>query len=201
MKQKQLLKMISSGVHRHFAEPESTQLTDRAAALYFSFCREHSDDPPALRQHTEGTLYAGIALYRALQEHGKPPEEALALTDEIFQDFSQDAAKKIRRALKIPGLYRKVPGIFRTMAEKKYNAAAGFQMTFYGSDKHRARFDVTVCPYYNTCKAMGCPELTTIFCNTDDCCYGNMHPKLQWHRTTTIGRGGALCDFDIAVTD
>lgn len=26
---------------------------------------------------------------------------------------------------------------------------------------------------------MGCPELTTVFCNTDDCCYGNMHPKLQ----------------------
>ena len=48
---------------------------------------------------------------------------------------------------------------------------------------------------------MGCPEHTTIFCNTDDCCYGNMHPKLQWNRTQTIGRGGGLCDFDIVVTD
>ena len=29
----------------------------------------------------------------------------------------------------------------------------------------------------------------------DDAGYGNLHPKLIWGRTKTIGRGGDCCDF------
>ncbi len=201
MKPKMLLKIISDGAHKHFPEPDGSRIADRATALYHAYCKEHQNDSPAVKAHTEGMIFAGVALYRALQEEGKSPEEALQLTSEIFGDFMQVAADKIRKILKIPGLYRKVPAIFNKMVRKKYNEAAGFQMRFYDTGKHHAKFDVTVCPYYNTCEAMGCPELTCIFCNTDDCCYGNMHPKLQWNRTTTIGRGGDCCDFDIAVKD
>ena len=201
MKQKTLLKMLSTGVHRHFPEPEGSRIAERSAQLYSDYCREHQDDPPAVKAHTEGVIFAGVALYRAIQESGKSPEEALALTDEIFQDFARGEAKKLQALLKLPGLYRKVPSIFLTMAKKKYNAAAGFSMTFYDSGKGRARLDVTVCPYHNTCRAMGCPELTTIFCNTDDTCYGNLHPKLQWHRAGTLGRGAELCDFDLSIQD
>ncbi len=199
MKPRALLKMLSTGVHSHFAEPEGTWLAERTVELYHGYCREHADDPPALKQHTEGMIYGGVALYRALQERGKSPEEALALTDAIMQEFAEGAAEKIRKLLKIPGLYRTVPSLFSTMVQKKYNAAAGFEMKIYDASRERARFDVITCPYYNTCKAMGCPELTTVFCNTDDCCYGNMHPKLYWHREGTIGRGGERCDFDIQV--
>ncbi len=201
MKQKTLLKMISIGTHKYFAEPDGTWLADRAAELYYGYCLEHQNDSPARKQHTEGMIYAGVALYQALQEKGQSPEEALALMDKIFQDFAQEAAKKIRKLLKIPGLYRQFPKLFRTMALKKYNTEAGFQMKFYDVGKRRIKLDITACPYYSTCKSMGCPELTTIFCNTDDCCYGNMHRKLQWNRTKTIGRGADLCDFDIVVKD
>ncbi len=201
MEQKKLLKMVSAGAHRHFKEPDGTWIADRAVELYHGYCQEHQDDPPAVKQHTEGMIYGAVALYRAIQARGKSPEEALALTDEIFQELSEKGAEVIRKALKLPGLYRKVPGIFHSMVEKKYNAAAGFEIRYYDTGKGRARFDVTQCPYYRTCKEMGCPELTTVFCNTDDCCYGNMHPRLKWNRTSTIGRGGDCCDFDIAVVD
>ncbi len=200
-KQKQMLKMISSGVRRHFPEPEGTRLADRAAELYHTYCREHQDDSEALKQHTEGMIYAGAAMYRALQEYGMSPEEALALTDRIIQDYVQTPANMIRGFLKLPGLYRKIPGIFRSMVQKKYPPEAGFQMTFYPEGKGRAKFDVTACPYHRVCTALGYPELTTVFCNTDDTCYGNMHPKLRWNRTQTIGRGGSHCDFDIEVLD
>lgn len=201
MKQKALLKMLSDGIHRYFPEPEGASLTERSIELYHGLCTAHQDDSEALKQHTEGMIYAGVSLYQALQEKGVAPEEALAQTDRIFQDFSKGAAEKIRKLLKVPGLYRKVPWIFRTATQKKYSAESGFEMKFYDVGKRRVKFDVTICPYYNTCMALGCPELTTIFCNTDDCCYGNMHPKLKWNRTQTIGRGGALCDFDIVVED
>lgn len=43
----------------------------------------------------------------------------------------------------------------------------------------------------------GCPELTQFFCKSDDICYGNLHPKLVWARTKTLGMGGDCCDFKL----
>ncbi len=201
MKPKKLLQMICTGAHRHFPEPEGSQIAQRATELYHQYCQEHSADPPALKQHTEGMIYGGVALYRALQEQGLSQEEAFRQTDEILEEFVEKPAKLMRRLLNIPGLYRTIPGLFRRMGSKKYNEASGFQIKYYEEGKHRARFDVQVCPYFQTCEALGCPELTTIFCNADDTCYGNMHPKLQWNRTKTIGRGGDCCDFDLILKD
>ncbi len=31
--------------------------------------------------------------------------------------------------------------------------------------------------------------------------YGNLHPQLIWGRTTTIGRGGACCNFLLQYRD
>ena len=42
----------------------------------------------------------------------------------------------------------------------------------------------------STCKLAARP-----FCDRDDAGYGDLHPKLIWGRTNTIGRGGKCCDF------
>jgi hypothetical protein len=47
-----------------------------------------------------------------------------------------------------------------------------------------------VLPYLNKCSANGCPELCKGYCEADDICYGNMHPKVIWGRTKTLGKGG-----------
>ncbi|MBQ2606773.1 MAG: L-2-amino-thiazoline-4-carboxylic acid hydrolase, partial [Oscillospiraceae bacterium] len=45
------------------------------------------------------------------------------------------------------------------------------------------------------CKRYCCPEITTAFCDGDDAGYGNLHPRLIWGRTKTIGRGDECCNF------
>ena len=40
----------------------------------------------------------------------------------------------------------------------------------------------------------GVPELTAIFCESDDVMYGNI-PHARWGRTKTIGRGAQVCNF------
>lgn len=74
-------------------------------------------------------------------------------------------------------------------------------MTFYDMGGDRLKFDVTVRPYCAVCEAQGCPQRTALFCNTDDCCNGDMHPELRRNRTPTIGRGGQICNFGIAVRE
>lgn len=56
------------------------------------------------------------------------------------------------------------------------------------SAHHRAR-------YHDTCVEHGCPELCPCFCDSDDIAYDDLHPKLVWHRTKTLGRGNECCDF------
>ena len=38
------------------------------------------------------------------------------------------------------------------------------------------------------------PELTAIFCESDDVMYGHI-PNARWGRTKTIGRGADVCNF------
>ena len=38
-------------------------------------------------------------------------------------------------------------------------------------------------------------SITTAFCDGDDAGYGNLHPRLIWGRTKTIGRGDECCNF------
>ena len=44
-----------------------------------------------------------------------------------------------------------------------------------------------------------CPELCHCFCDSDDVSYDNLHPKLLWHRTKTLGRGNDCCNFCLKI--
>ncbi len=44
-----------------------------------------------------------------------------------------------------------------------------------------------------------CPEIVKGFCDADDICYGNMHPRISWDRTKTIGHGDGICDFKVRI--
>ena len=76
-----------------------------------------------------------------------------------------------------------------------FGTDAGFVYSFPETHGNEARFNIVRCPYFETCKRYGCPEITRCFCDGDDAGYGNLHPKLIWGRTRTIRRGGDCCDF------
>ena len=64
----------------------------------------------------------------------------------------------------------------------------------YGGDKARAIASRAFARY-------GCYEIVRGFCDADDVCYANMHPKLTWERTKTLGYGFDVCDFRIGVKE
>ena len=166
---------------------------------YGALCEENKEEPKAVRRHTREHIYPAIGFYRAMCSLGIKKEWALHFVDEAFAVYSEGGAKAIRMLLKIPKLYKTMPALWRSFVPKMFGEDAGFRSKFYDMGKNRVKFDMQVCPYAKTCEKYGCPELTQVFCHTDDICYGNMHPKLIWNRTKTIGRGADCCDFDIIV--
>lgn len=54
--------------------------------------------------------------------------------------------------------------------------------------------DITTCPYCRYAKSLGCPELMSVFCDSDFATYGNL-PGIKFKRSQTLGTGGSYCDF------
>ena len=159
---------------------------------------EFGQDSKGMRMHTHQRILPMIALYTGLCEVTEK-EKALAMAEEIYLADAYRPAKILRGILKIPGFYKKVPNFFTAMTKKSFGEAYGFRAKYHQSDNKGMVFDMLRCPYFDICKRHGCPELTRAFCRADDIMYQNMHPKLRWARTTTIGQGAKLCDFRIYV--
>lgn len=158
---------------------------------------ENKNASEALMTHLEQIL-PSIAFYEALLEKEGSKEKALEVFDKWCFKKIEKMAKWIPRIMKVPGLYKKVPGIMKMMLDKMFGHAAGFDYIEKEQENGFAA-DMIVCPYVETCKKYGCPELAQFFCKSDDITYGNMHPKLVWGRTKTIGTGGDCCDFSLWV--
>ena len=167
----------------------------KAQRRYQKLCLENSSDPKALRAHTFKRLYTAIAAYEALREDGIGQEKAVWYIREYFQRFAAAYVPHLQRTIRIFRLAKRIPALFTKTSVKSFGTDAGFEYEFPESSGNEARFNIVHCPYYETCKRYGCPEITHVFCDGDDAGYGNLHPMLKWGRTKTIGRGGDCCDF------
>lgn len=123
------------------------------------------------------------------------PEKAVWTIREYFQRFSAKAVPHLQRTIKVLGLAKRIPRWFMKISVRSFGTDAGFVYEFPETHGNEARFNIVRCPYFETCRRYGCPEITRCFCDGDDAGYGNLHPKLNWGRTKTIGRGGDCCDF------
>lgn len=134
-----------------------------------------------------------IAFYEALLAKTNNKEEALKLYEAWAYNNLEKYSIAIKRIMKL-GFYKKMPAFFDKTIDKLFGPDAGFESKKLPDLPVFSR-DIIVCPYFETCKKYGCPEITQFFCKSDDLTYGNMHPKLIWNRTKTLGRGDDCCDF------
>lgn len=159
---------------------------------------ENKDASKEKQRHLEGQILPGIAVYETLKTV-MTPEEAFRTVHGYVEAYALSARKMLVGLLRLPELYRLIPGISVRMMHKIFGEAAGFAANEYRTAGGVMRIDMVKCPYHETCVRYGCPELCACFCDSDDIAYDNMHPKLLWHRTKTLGRGGDCCDFGLRV--
>lgn len=145
-------------------------------------------------------ILPGIAAYETLQTV-MPKGEALRTVHGYVEQLAVRAHRSLAAALRVPGLYRLVPGIFVRSTRTAFGPAASFAATELRTDSTTWHIDMTRCPYHDTCVRYGCPELCLCFCDSDDISYAGLHPKLLWHRTKTLGRGDDCCDFCLKIRD
>ncbi|MBR2811681.1 MAG: L-2-amino-thiazoline-4-carboxylic acid hydrolase [Solobacterium sp.] len=141
---------------------------EKAQKRYEALCLENASDSKALRAHTYKRIYPSIAVYEALKEEGVDQEKAVWYVREYFQRAAAVYAPYLQRVIRVFGLAKKIPGIFMKVALKSFGPDAGFLYEFPESSENEARANVVRCPYFETCRRYGCPEITRAFCDGDD---------------------------------
>lgn len=189
---------ISAMILERYGEKHPS-IMESSWVRFNALCAENSDEPEAVRKHTRSRIYPAIAVFESLVVAGVTREDSAQLILDFYRIRARKPAKAIQNLLKIPGLYKVVPKLFLVGVEKMFGPDAGFKAKHYETEKGCFRMDMLECPYMNICKKYGCPEIVPAFCASDDVAYGNMHPKLIWGRTKTLGCGDDCCDFKLTV--
>ena len=191
----------------NFQETAAQRFPERAKELNAAFetrlqalRADNADASQEKQRHLENQILPGIAAYETLQTV-MTKEEALQTVHGYVEQKAWRMKKAFLKLMRIPGLYRLVPGMFSRYTPKFFGVTAGFAATDIQTTGGVWRIDMTKCPYHDTCVRYGCPELCHCFCDSDDITYDGLHPRLYWHRTKTLGRGNDCCDFCLKIRD
>ena len=197
MKKSYLIKDFQKTVSQQFPQ-KSEQLNKAFSARLAAICAENAGETKEKQLHLKRQILPGIAAYETLQTV-MSKEDALQTVHSYVEQHAKRAKKLFLLLMHIPGLYRKVPGIFAEQTSKLFGETAGFAAREIQVSDTVWRIDMIKCPYHDTCAQYDCPELCHCFCDSDDISYDGLHPKLFWHRTKTLGRGDELCDFCLKI--
>ena len=193
--------MKESYISTEFCETVKSRFPDRAQALTDAFHRrleqlraENAGESKEKLRHLESQIMPGVAAYETLQSV-MPKEEAFKTVHGYVEKKAWRMRRAILKLMRLPELWRLVPALFAKGTRKIFGETAGFAARELQTGGGVWRIDMIKCPYHDACVRYGCPELCPCFYDSDDITYDNMHPRLRWRRTKTLGRGGDCCDF------
>ena len=122
--------------------------------------------------------------------------EAVNMIAEAMKPASVAKHDKIE---KLPApIYMKVAGF---ITSKMFSEKAGFRRRWHCDTKYEKRYELLTCPYVETFKELGCPEVCPAVCIQDDLSFGNMKNGVIFERKGTLGRGDECCDFKFVCRD
>lgn len=184
--QKKLIHLLVSPL----GEPAASQIVHAAAGRYPALLAACPPSPDPVRLTKQ--VLPILALYQVLQSQGMARAEALAILEPVvleayFGFLRQGLAAFGRLPINTFSILR--PAL--QMMARPVNERSGRVIE---DNPQRLVVHTYVCPILEALKTYDAPELTVVFCASDDWLAATM-PRIRWLRTTTLGRGGAQCDF------
>lgn len=136
-----------------------------------------------------------IVLYDMLREDGYSKSETLALLktlgDHVATEFlkfnvpiiKRNTYGKLSKTQKISAL--------STITRRFFNADATLTL----DDADNFQFTVNHCHFAHYCKALGYPELATLFCSADKLFFDQYQDDIVFFRSQTLAEQQQPCDF------
>ena len=176
-------------------EQEAARLVQRVRARYRELL---ADAPayvePALNTHLRENILPGLALYQVLRAERRDRGVALAEAERLFRASTAPRLLPMRLLRLLPEPFPFFRWANRQLLARQF-PAAGWDFRWVEDSPDRLAYNAHRCFYLNTLSAYGAPELTPLFCKTDDWMMEHLPPSIVWQRRKTLGRGDDLCDF------
>jgi hypothetical protein len=181
---------------RRLGPVDATLLAARVQARYEAlYAQRPRFGRLALRLHLEHNLLPGLALYQVLRETLGDSQVALAEWDQLVGAAEGSPAQQSIRLLEhMPGSFTLFRAVTRGLMRHGL-PADGWTYHWVEDSPERIAFNIERCFYQAVLAHYGTPELTAHFCRLDDVAAEKLPPTIRWERTTTLGGGGAVCDF------
>ena len=180
-------------LRKKLGKEQTDALVNDAVDLCNELCDQYKNLPKKEKLHTEQIIFPRAAIYLQMIKYISR-EEAIGLIEESVRIGVEPDRKRLYAATKLPFIRPLFFKIFHKMNGTMFNGDAGFRFEEIEADSRHYRVDVLQCPYMKYCELLGCKELTSTFCLSDDRVYGNMC-GIVFERHGTIGRGSDKCDF------
>lgn len=180
-------------LRKGLGEEQTDALVSDAVKLCNELCDKYKDLPKKEKLHTEQMIFPRAAIYLQMIKYISR-EEAISLIEESVRIGVEPDRNRLHIATKLPFIRPLFFKIFHKIIGTMFNGDAGFKFEEIEADIRHYRVDVLQCPYMKYCELLGCEELTSTFCLSDDRVYGNMC-GITFERHGTIGRGSDKCDF------
>jgi len=180
-------------LNKKIGKEQTDVVVNDAVELCNEWCDKYKNLSQKEKLHTERMIFPRAAIYLQMTKY-IPREEALNLIEESVRIGVEPDRKRLHIATKIPFIRPLFFKIFHKMISSMFNEESGFKFEEIEADGRRYRVDVLKCPYMTYCELLGCKELTSTFCLSDDRVYGDMC-GIAFERKGTIGRGSDKCDF------
>jgi len=176
-------------------EVEAAMLAARAQTCYDEFYAHRPRFANlALRTHLESRILPGLALYQTLCEENDDQDAALAEMEALFKATFGRPPK----LMSLLGFLPNPLAFFRRMMPWNLRFAfpsQGWKMEVAENSDRCFGFNVHRCFYLDMLTTYGVPELTALYCKTDDWLFEGLPLAMTWERTRTLGRGDDVCDF------
>lgn len=180
-------------LRKKLGKEQTDALVNDAVKLCNELCDKYKGLPKKEKLHTEQMIFPRAAIYLQMIKY-IPREEAISLIEESVRIGVEPDRKRLNAITTVPFIRPLFFKIFHKIIGTMFNGDAGFKFEEIEADSRHYRVDVLQCPYMKYCELLGCEELTSTFCLSDDRVYGNMC-GIVFERHGTIGRGSDKCDF------
>jgi hypothetical protein len=148
-----------------------------------------------LRWHEKSYILPALALYQVLlEEYSGDTQAAMLDVEEVVRLTILDQTRLLFSPLKLP---RNPFPLFRFGFRLIMQLFPQPEWTFdyLENSPKRVAFNATHCYYFTVLTQLGYPEITRVYCRADDAMAENFPSTILYERSTTIGKGGDLCDF------
>lgn len=186
-------RFIKAEMDARMPKAESDALWEKAGRRLGAIMAQHAEIPKGERSHTDNYIFPAAAIYLTLKET-MDQKAAYDVIESSAAGMTTNAGRKLAGLMRLPGMKSLFVRIWDPLTRKMFGAGNGFQNVFYPKAKGEFRMDILACPYCRYFTALGCPELTKIYCENDERVYGDL-PGLEFKRTGTLGTGADRCDF------